>query len=75
MLVESNVSGSKNQMKTHVTIKNWKARYTHWFSHGLNLSICKICKIQCVSNKVERKNNYNIFSIFRIPDNFCCENA
>ena len=40
------VSGSKNGMVAHITKEHPKAMYTHCFSHRLNLSICKTCKIQ-----------------------------
>ena len=44
------VSGSKNGMAAHIIKENPKAIYTHCFSHRLNLSICKTCKIQSVAN-------------------------
>ena len=39
------VSENKNGMTAHIIKKNPKANYTHCFSHRLNLSICKTCKI------------------------------
>ena len=39
------VSENKNGMTAHMIKKNPKANYTHCFSHRLNLSICKTCKI------------------------------
>ena len=43
------VSGSKNGMAAHIIKENPKAIYTHCFSHRLNLSVCKTCKIQSCS--------------------------
>ena len=48
------VSGSKNGMAAHIIKENPKAIYTHCFSHRLNLSICKACKIQSVANIMEQ---------------------
>ena len=47
------ISGSKNGMAAHMLKENPKAIYTHFFSHKLNLSICKTCKKQSVANIME----------------------
>ena len=48
------ISGSKNDMVAHIIKEIPKAIYTHCFSHRLNLSICKACKIQSVANIMEQ---------------------
>ena len=65
------VSGSKNDMAAHIMNKNSKALYTHCFSHRLNLSICKACKIQSVSNIMEKiKELSYFFQFFRVQPTF-----
>ena len=48
------VSGSKNNMAAYIIKENPKAVYTHCFSHRLNLSICKTCKIRSVADIMEQ---------------------
>ena len=48
------VSGSKNGMAVHIIKEKPKAFYTQCFSHILNLSICKPCKIQSVAIIMEQ---------------------
>ena len=67
----ASVSVSKNGKAAHTVNKNPKAIYTHCFSHRLNLSICKACKIQSFSNVMSKKNN-DYFLTFQSPGNFCC---
>ena len=50
----ASVSVSKNGKAAHIVNKNPKAIYTHCFSHRLNLSICKACKIQSFSNVISK---------------------
>ena len=61
------VSGSKNGMAVHRLKGNPKAIYTHCFSQGLNLSICKTCKIQSVANIIEQIKELSYFSNFSEP--------
>ena len=61
------VSGSKNGMATHIIKENPKAIYTHCFSHRLNLSICKTCKIQRVANIMEQIKELSYFFNFSEP--------
>ena len=63
----SAVSRSKNDMAAHVINKNPKASYTHCFSHRLNLSICKTCKIQSVANIMEQIKELSYFFNFSEP--------
>ena len=58
------VSGSKNSMVAHIVNRNLKAVCTHCFSHRLNSSICKICKIQSVSNIMEQIKELSYFFNF-----------
>ena len=44
-----------------------KAIYTHCFSHRLNLSICKTCKIQSVANIMEQIKELSYFFNFSEP--------
>ena len=55
------VSGSKNSMTTHIIKENPKAIYTYCFSHRLNLSICKTCKIKSVANIMEQIQELSYF--------------
>ena len=48
------VSASKNNMAAYIIKENPKAVYTHCFSHRLNLSICKTCKIHSAANIMEQ---------------------
>ena len=52
--VTAAVSGSKNNMAAYIIKENPKAVYTHCFSHRLNLSICKTCKIRIVADIMEQ---------------------
>ena len=61
------VSGSKNGMAAHIIKENPKAIYTHCFSHRLNLSICKTCKIQSVANIMEQIKELSNFFNFSVP--------
>ena len=61
------VSGSKNGTPAHIINKNPKAIYTHCFSHRLYPSICKTCKIQIVSNIMEKIKELSYFKIFIKP--------
>ena len=61
------VSGSKNGMAAHIIKENPKAIYTHCFSHRLNLSICKTCKIQSVANIMEQIKELSYFFNFSEP--------
>ena len=66
------VSGSKAGMAGHIINKNPKAFQIHCFSHRLNLSIYKTCKIQSVSNIMQQIKELSYFLIFQSPGNFCC---
>jgi len=47
------VAGEKNGCSAHILRQSHKALYTHCFSHRLNLSVQKACKIVSVSNMME----------------------
>ena len=47
------VSWSTNDTAAHKINKNSKDIYAQYLSHRLNLSICKICKIQSISHAME----------------------
>ena len=65
------VSGIKNGMAAHILEENPKAIYTHCFSHRLNLSVCKTCKIQSVPNIMEQiKELSYFFQFFRSQTTF-----
>ena len=61
------VSGSKNGMAAHIIKEHSKAIYTHCFSHRLNLSIGKTCKIQSVANIMEQLKELSYFFNFSEP--------
>ena len=54
-------------MAAHTIKKNPKAIYTHCFSHRLNLSICKTCKIPSVANMMEQIKELSYFFNFSEP--------
>ena len=61
------VSGSKNGMAAHIIKENPNAIYTYCFSHRLNLSICRTCKIQSVANIMEQIKELSYFFNFSEP--------
>ena len=61
------VSERTNGMAAHIINENPKAIYTHCFSHRLNLSICKTCKIQSVANIMEQIKELSYFFNFSEP--------
>ena len=61
------VSASKNNMAAYIIKENPKAVYTHCFSHKLNLSICKTCKIQSAANIMKQIKELLYFFDFSGP--------
>ena len=61
------VSGSKNGIAAHIIKENPKAICIHCFSHRLNLSLCKTCKIQSVANMMEQIKELSYFFNFSKP--------
>ena len=61
------VSGSKNGIAAHIIKEDPKAIYTHCFSHRLNLSTYKTCKIKSVANIMGQIKELSYFFTFSKP--------